>query len=98
MHTRKGQGANSRTPIPGISIGLPSFKDSGKVCYMVEVLWSGSGVSNLGYRWDEVYFPPAEQTITEGEESVTLNLNGQIYGGVTKMFAFTTGATELSAN
>ena len=42
----------------------------------------------MGFRWDEVYFPPQEQTITEGEDAVTFNLSGQIYGGVTNITAF----------
>ena len=93
LYSRKGKG----TAIPQISVALPGFKDSGKNAYMVEVLWSKSGTSYLGYRWDEVYFPPNEQTVTEGEEAVTLNLNGQIYGGVTNITAFTT-ATDIAAN
>ena len=98
LYTRRGQGATYTTPIPQLgtwTAGLPNFADSGKIAFMVEVLWSKSGTSYLGYRWDEVYFPPNEQTITESEESVTLSLNGQVYGGVSKMFAFTTGCTEI---
>jgi len=101
LYTRKGSGSSSTTPIPQVntgSAGLPGFADGAKMAYMIEALWSGSGVSNLGYRWDEVYLPPAEQTVTEGAEAVTLAINAQIYGGVTKITAFTTGCTEISGS
>ena len=101
MYSRRGAGVTSMTPIPQIgtwTAGLPDFADGGKNAYMVEALWSGSGVSNLGYRWDEVYFPPNEQTVTEGEEAISISLNGQVYGGIAKITAFTTGCTELSDN
>ena len=62
--------------------------------YMVEVLWSGT--SDLGMRWDEVLFHPNEQTVTEADDSVTLNLNGMIYGGVTTITALTSGASVLA--
>lgn len=89
MHSRKGKGIS----IYGLATSLPDFKDqSFKAAYMVEVLYSGT--SNWGFRWDEVYFPPAEQTVAEAEDSLTLNLNGQIFGGVTKITAFTSG-TEI---
>ena len=86
IYSRSGIGI--AIPQMGTTGALPAFKDSGKMVFLVESLWSGSGVSNLGIRWDEVYFPPNEQTITEGEDAITLNLNGQIYGGVTTLIAF----------
>ena len=92
LYTRKGERG---TATSGISVAMPTFKDSGKNAYMVESFWSGSGVSNLGYRWDEVYFPPSEQTIAESEEALTLNLSGQVYGGVSRVKAFHTGATDI---
>ena len=100
LYSRKGSGLTSMTKIPQLNIGtagLPSFKDGAKQAYMVEVLWSGSGVSNLGIRWDEVYFPPSEQTVGEAEDGISLNLNGQVYGGITYITAFT-AATDLSTN
>jgi len=90
MYSRKGKGIN----IYGLSVALPAFADTDyKIAYMVEVLYSGT--SSWGFRWDEVYFPPAEQTIAEAEDSLTLNLNGQIYGGVTKITAFSASVTKL---
>lgn len=85
MNTRTGKGID----MYGFSTTPPSFRDdlNNKVTYMVEVMWSGT--SNLGMRWDEVLFHPNEQTVTEAEDSVTLNLNGMIYGGVTAIDAFT---------
>jgi hypothetical protein len=85
MNTRTGKGID----MYGFSVTPPSFRDdlNNKVTYMVEVMWSGT--SNLGMRWDEVLFHPNEQTVTEAEDSVTLNLNGMIYGGVTQITFFT---------
>jgi len=92
MHSRKGKEAS--TNIYGLSTALPNFADTNyKCCYMVEVLYSGT--SNWGVRWDQTYFPPAEQTITESEDALTLNLNGQIYGGVTTITSHTASTTGI---
>jgi len=88
MYSRAGKGIS----MYGFSVTPPTFRDSNniKVAYMVEVLWSGT--SDLGMRWDEVLFHPNEQSITEAEDSVTMNLNGMIYGGVTVITALTAGS------
>lgn len=101
LYSRTGAGATSMIRIPQLNIGsagLPSFKDGAKQTYEIQVLWSGSGVSNLGILWDEVYFPPHEQTVTEAEEGISLNINAQIYGGVTYITAFQGGTADLSTN
>jgi len=88
IRTRKGKSLG----LAGFSATttFPTFKDSSyKMCWMVETLWSGT--SNWGIRWDEVYFPPNEQTITESEDALTLNLTGQIYGGVTTITSLSGG-------
>lgn len=90
MHSRKGKG----TSITGISYALPSFDDTYKNAYMVEVLYSGS--SAYGYRWDEVYFPPEAQRVDEAGAFLSLVITGQVYGGVTRITAFTS-ATKLPA-
>lgn len=86
IHTRKGKGS----AIYGLSTSLPQFSGTTgsiyKIAYKVEVLYSGT--SDWGLRWDEVYFPPAEQTIVEAEDSLTINLNAQVFGGVTTITSF----------
>ena len=70
---------------------LPAFKDD-KYSYRVQVLWDGS--SDLGLQYNEVYFPPGQQTITESADGLILSANGMIYGDVTRITAFdTSGAT-----
>ena len=71
---------------------LPAFKDSGKQTYRVQVLWDGT--TDLGLEYKEVYFPPGESSINESADGLTFNVNGQIYGDVTKILAFDiSGAT-----
>jgi len=69
---------------------LPDFADSSKSAYRVEVLWDGT-TNDYGLRWEEVYFPPNEQAITEAPENVILGINGQVYGGITRITAFSAG-------
>jgi hypothetical protein len=86
INSRKGKGI----ALYGFTTAAPNFKDTAfKMCWMVETLWSGT--SDWGMRWDEVYFPPDQQTITESEDSLTLTLNGMVYGGVTTIVAFNAG-------
>ena len=67
-------------------ITTPSFADSSKMAYRVEVKWDGS--NNYGWSINEVYFPPDQQTITENEDSVVLSMNGLIYGTVSPTTSF----------
>jgi len=89
-----------KTPIAGnyngryytAGVSLPAFAGSDKSAYRVEVLWD-STLDN-GLRYEEVYFPPERQTLTEAEEGVTLNCTGLVYGDVSRITAFWTyGAT-----
>jgi hypothetical protein len=91
MNTRSGRGID----MYGFSVTPPAFTDSNEIkcTYTVQVIWSGT--SDLGMLWDEVLFHPNEQTVTEAEDSVTLNLNGMIYGGVTQITAFLAGHTAV---
>jgi len=74
--------------IDGVS--TPHFSDTSKMAWDIEVLWDGT--TDLGYRWREVYFPGAQQTINESEDSVILNVNGLVYGDVTRITALSTGS------
>ena len=87
----------------------PTFLDSVKKAYNVEVKWlKGSGnhyqnatlgsYENMVLKYNEVYFDLAEQTIAEAEDSVTLSLNGMVYGTVVNnATTFTTHASAAIA-
>ncbi len=65
---------------------LPDFVDNtAKQAYQFEILWDGT--NDLGYQYNEVYMPPGEQTITESPDGLMLSINGQVYGGVTRITA-----------
>ena len=72
---------------------LPSFRDTGKQSYRAEVLWDGA--NDLGFRNDEVYFVPQESKITESAEGLILSCNGQIYGAVARITAFTSSTSPF---
>ncbi len=73
---------------------LPAFKDSSKQSYRVEILWDGT--TDYAQKYEEVYFTPGEQTITESEDSLILSANGMVYGDVTRITSFTSGTSVLS--
>lgn len=69
----------------------PSFTDPEKWCVNMEALWEDSDGSNdRGFRWGDVYFPPNQQ-LTEGEGDVMIALNGEVWGNVALISAFTAG-------
>jgi len=70
------------------------FADDGKMRYRVEMILDGT--NDLGYQYNEVYFTPGEQKITESADNVMLSGNGQIYGDVTRITAWWTAATKWS--
>ena len=74
-------------------VSNPIFVDTTKRTYHVECIWDGT--VDLGFEWAEVYFPPGEQTIAEGEDGITLNLSGQIYGTIKRIAAFTSGTSVV---
>ena len=80
------------TTIGGIS--LPTFADSTKQSYRVEVLWDGS--TDYGMRYEEVYFPPDQQTITESEDGLSISVTALAYGDVSRISAFTAGTTKAT--
>ena len=72
-------------------ITTPPFADPEKWCVNVELLWEDpDGSNNRGFQWCEVYFPPDRQ-ITEGEQDVTCDLSGEIYGAINMITAFSSG-------
>jgi hypothetical protein len=47
-------------------------------------------VSERVFKWSELYFPPDRQ-VTEGVDSVMVDLSGEIYGAITPITAFSSG-------
>jgi len=76
------------------NITLHDFVDLNKQRYRIEMVWDGD--NDLGLRCEEVYFPTAEQKITESAEGLVLTCNGQIYGDITRIYAFTSGTSWLA--
>jgi len=75
---------------------LPDFNDTtGKYAYRVEMLWNTAG-SDLGYQYNEVHFPPGQQTISESPDGLMLSANGQCYGDTTRITAFYSGTSILA--
>lgn len=78
-------------PLGSVLATTPQFSDSEKHCVNIEALWiDPQGIANKGFRWGEVYFPPDRQ-VTEGVDSVMVDLSGEIYGAITQISAFTSG-------
>lgn len=72
---------------------LPAFKDD-KSTYRLQMLWDGS--SDIGIQYNEVYFSPGQQTLTESADGLKLSANGMIYGDVTRITAFDTSGATIS--
>ena len=87
LHSCKGQ-----TTIDGNT--LPNFKNATKQAFYLEVLWDGT--NDYGIHYNEVYFPPGEQSITESADGLALSCNGQIYGDVSRITSFTAGYTTIT--
>jgi len=73
-------------------VSLPAFADTSKNSWRVEVLWDGT--NDYGQRFEEVYFPPDQQTITEAEDGLTLSVNALVYGAVSRISVFAAGTTK----
>lgn len=78
-------------PLGQVLATTPAFSDSEKHCVTIEAMWfDPQAIQNRGMKWGEVYFPPDRQ-ITEGVDSVMIDLTGEIYGAITPITAFTSG-------
>jgi hypothetical protein len=78
-------------PLGQVLATTPQFSDHEKHTVNIEILWTDpQSVQNRGFKWGEVYFPPDRQ-ITEGVDSVMVDLSGEIYGAITAITAFTSG-------
>jgi hypothetical protein len=92
--TTKGTSVGRRAGLTGSLIALPQFQDPAKKCVDIEVLWT-QAAGSTGRRLTEVYFPPDQQSLNEAVDSVTVNMNGQVYGNVAQITAFSAG-TQLT--
>jgi hypothetical protein len=78
-------------PLGQVLATTPPFSDHEKHCVNVEVLWTDPQlIQNRGFKWGEVYFPPDRQ-VTEGVDSVMVDLSGEVYGAISLITAFTAG-------
>jgi hypothetical protein len=78
-------------PLGQVLFTTPPFSDPEKFCVNIEILWEDpQSVGDRGFRYNEVYFPPDRQ-MTEGVDSVMVDLTGEIYGSITLITAFTAG-------
>jgi len=86
---------DSALNVAGVAVTTKAFADSSKTCYNVEVKYDGT--TDFIYQLKEVYFPPDQQTITESEDGLTLDMNGMWYGSGGTVTTFTTGKDILTA-
>ena len=68
----------------------PAFADATKLLCNVEYKLDGG--TDRVWHYNEVWFPADQQQISEAEDGVTIGLNGQIYGTITRDTAFTAGS------
>jgi len=76
--TTKGQTKNDGTN------ANPAFKDASKKAVNVQILWTGS--NPIGYGYYEVFFPKENQSISEGDDGVTLSCTGAVYGVIGRIY------------
>jgi len=87
--------ASTALTVGGAAVMTKAFADSSKTAYNLEIKYDGA--TDFIYQLNEIYFPPDQQTITEGEDGVTLDANGLWYGSGGTLSAFTTGKSLATA-
>jgi len=73
----------------------PTFADSNKSTCNVEYMLDG--VVDVAWHYNEVWFSPSDQVVTESDDSVALALRGMVYGTVVRDTAFTPGGVDVTA-
>ena len=73
----------------------PAFADTNKLTFNIEYLIETGG-TDLGLKYAEVFFPLEQQSISEAEDGIILNLSGMCYGTITRITSFTAG-TDVEA-
>jgi hypothetical protein len=71
-------------------VTLPAFADPVKRCTDLHVLWD-SGSNDIGLKFQEVFWAPDQQTISEAEDSVIVNLTGRVFGLISSITEFIAG-------
>jgi len=77
------------------AVANAAFADSNKSQCIIEYLVSMSG-TDVGLKYNGVWFPPEQQMINEAEDGIPLSLNAMVYGTVTDITGFTAG-TDVEA-
>ena len=67
----------------------PIFADANKRCSNLE--YKLDGAADLVWKYLEVHFPIAEQSISESDDGVTIALKGKCYGLISRATAWTAG-------
>lgn len=76
------------------AVNNPAFKDANKSLCNIEYFLDGA--VDIVWHYNEVWFPPEQQSISEGDDGVTVSLTGQCYGTVVRDTGFTAG-TDVTA-
>lgn len=76
----------------GVSVPLPN--DAQKPTYKVQILWDGT--KDLGFQYENVNFKPQETTIAEAADSLTISAAGDVYGDVSRITSFYSGASIVA--
>lgn len=92
------KGTTTLKDFDGTAHTTNDFTDTSKVCFNVELRYTpAAGGASYRVRLAEVLFNQGDQTVNEGEDSVTVNLSGMVYGSVDFASAdFTVGANIAS--
>ena len=70
----------------------PPFADATKLLCNLQYKLDGPS-TDLTFLYTEIWFPADQQSISEAEDGVTISLNGQCYGTVTRGTAWVAGST-----
>ena len=70
----------------------PPFADATKLLCNLQYKLDGPS-NDVTWLYTEVWFPADQQSISEAEDGVTISLNGQCYGTITRGTAWVTSAT-----
>jgi len=69
----------------------PAFVDSGKLLCNIEYKLDGG--TDRVWHYNEIWLPSDQQQMSEAEDGVTIALNGQCYGTITRDTAFSSSGT-----
>ncbi len=98
VESSKGTTTIDGNTLPDFYTGATASSDtvsgvSSKYAYNVEMQWDGT--NDICMRYNEVYFKPGEQSITESADGLMLSVSGEVYGDVTRIAGFTAGYSDI---